>query len=271
MKLHEKIYTLRTAKNLSQGDLAEILDVSRQSVSKWETGASIPDLDKLIKMSDLFGVSLDALVREEMPENEQKIAENTTKTPENDENPQNIVIVKEPFPTRKIMGFIFFGMAFIAFLVLIFLEHELTWFVSGVLCAFAFICMIAQKHILFYCGSFLYLFLSFFALSNVIEIPLSSNSALVLPIFGVIGFIPMVIWILYEFREFRFSPNRKQKILFFVFWALWILFPFISSWIPYFLLMDLIGLFVFRVGYPAWLGVMLVFTAAWIRTHSEKK
>ena len=48
MKLHEKIYTLRTAKNLSQGDLAEILDVSRQSVSKWETGASIPDLDKLI-------------------------------------------------------------------------------------------------------------------------------------------------------------------------------------------------------------------------------
>lgn len=81
MKLHEKIYTLRTAKNLSQGDLAEMLDVSRQSVSKWETGASIPDLDKLIKMSDLFGVSLDALVREEMPENEQKIAENTPKNP----------------------------------------------------------------------------------------------------------------------------------------------------------------------------------------------
>ncbi|MBQ8418933.1 MAG: helix-turn-helix transcriptional regulator [Clostridia bacterium] len=40
MKLYEKIYTLRTEKNLSQGDLAEMLDVSRQSVSKWETGVS---------------------------------------------------------------------------------------------------------------------------------------------------------------------------------------------------------------------------------------
>ena len=64
MKLHEKIYYLRTKNSLSQGDLAEILSVSRQSVSKWETGASIPDLDKLIKMSDLFGVTMDFLVRE---------------------------------------------------------------------------------------------------------------------------------------------------------------------------------------------------------------
>ena len=40
MKLYEKIYMLRTEKNLSQGDLAEMLDVSRQSVSKWETGVS---------------------------------------------------------------------------------------------------------------------------------------------------------------------------------------------------------------------------------------
>ena len=66
MKLHEKIYRLRTEKKMSQGDLAEILDVSRQSVSKWETGASVPDLDKLVKMSDLFGVTIDFLVREEI-------------------------------------------------------------------------------------------------------------------------------------------------------------------------------------------------------------
>ena len=63
MTLGERIYRFRTAKNLSQGDLAEVLDVSRQSVSKWETGASVPELDKLVKMSDLFGVSLDELVR----------------------------------------------------------------------------------------------------------------------------------------------------------------------------------------------------------------
>ena len=62
MTLAEKILALRTERNLSQGDLAEKLDVSRQSVSKWETGQSVPELDKLIKLADLFMVSLDELV-----------------------------------------------------------------------------------------------------------------------------------------------------------------------------------------------------------------
>ena len=64
MKLSEKISALRTAHEWSQGDLAEKLDVSRQSVSKWETGQSIPDLDKVIKIADLFGVTTDYLLRE---------------------------------------------------------------------------------------------------------------------------------------------------------------------------------------------------------------
>ena len=69
MTLAEKILNLRTARDMSQGDLAEALEVSRQSVSKWETGQSVPDLDKIIKLADLFGVSVDELVRtEERPE-----------------------------------------------------------------------------------------------------------------------------------------------------------------------------------------------------------
>lgn len=63
MNLSEKIITLRTNHNMSQGDLAEKLNVSRQSVSKWETGASIPDLEKLIAMSELFQITLDELVK----------------------------------------------------------------------------------------------------------------------------------------------------------------------------------------------------------------
>ena len=63
MNLSEKIITLRTNNNMSQGDLAEKLNVSRQSVSKWETGASIPDLEKLIAMSELFQITLDELVK----------------------------------------------------------------------------------------------------------------------------------------------------------------------------------------------------------------
>lgn len=67
MTLSGKIYLLRTRRELSQEDLAAALGVSRQSVSKWETGQSVPDLDKIIRMADLFGVSVDELVREGEP------------------------------------------------------------------------------------------------------------------------------------------------------------------------------------------------------------
>lgn len=64
MTLAEKLLSLRTQRGLSQEDLAERMEVSRQSVSKWETGQGGPDLDKIIKLADLFGVSVDELVRE---------------------------------------------------------------------------------------------------------------------------------------------------------------------------------------------------------------
>lgn len=65
MNLGEKIYELRTKKNLSQGDLADRLDVSRQSVSKWENNTAVPDLDKLIKICDIFEISLDEITGRE--------------------------------------------------------------------------------------------------------------------------------------------------------------------------------------------------------------
>ena len=62
MNLGENIYNLRVEKNLSQGGLADALEVSRQSVSKWENNSAVPELDKLVKMADIFGVTLDELV-----------------------------------------------------------------------------------------------------------------------------------------------------------------------------------------------------------------
>ena len=64
MTLAEKILSLRTQRGMSQDDLAEKLEVSRQSVSKWETAQSTPDLDKIIKLANLFGVTVDELVRD---------------------------------------------------------------------------------------------------------------------------------------------------------------------------------------------------------------
>ena len=54
MNLGESIYRLRTERNLSQGDLADALEVSRQSVSKWENNSAVPELEKLIKMAQVF-------------------------------------------------------------------------------------------------------------------------------------------------------------------------------------------------------------------------
>ena len=67
MILAEKIVKLRKGQGWSQEELAMRLNVSRQSVSKWESMASMPDLDKILKMSELFGVSTDYLLKDEAP------------------------------------------------------------------------------------------------------------------------------------------------------------------------------------------------------------
>ncbi len=66
MTIGQKISYLRTRKNLTQEYLAEYLDVSRQSVSKWEMDQAVPHIDKIIKLCDLFSVSADNLMREEV-------------------------------------------------------------------------------------------------------------------------------------------------------------------------------------------------------------
>ena len=62
---NEKLVMLRKQNNLSQEQLAEQLNVARQTVSKWELGETTPEMDKLIKMSEIFKISLDELMKEE--------------------------------------------------------------------------------------------------------------------------------------------------------------------------------------------------------------
>ena len=60
--LHENLIALRKLKHMTQEDLADALGVSRQAVSKWESGQSAPDLEKGKQLAELFGVTLDDLV-----------------------------------------------------------------------------------------------------------------------------------------------------------------------------------------------------------------
>ncbi|MBP3268251.1 MAG: helix-turn-helix transcriptional regulator [Ruminococcus sp.] len=67
MEFNNKLYELRKQKGFSQEELANRLNVSRQTVSKWEVGDSTPDMEKLIAISDLFGISLDELILDKSP------------------------------------------------------------------------------------------------------------------------------------------------------------------------------------------------------------
>ncbi len=64
MKFAEKLLNLRTQGGYSQELLAEKINVSRQAVSKWEQGTTLPETDKLIALSDFFHVSIDYLLRD---------------------------------------------------------------------------------------------------------------------------------------------------------------------------------------------------------------
>ena len=70
MSFSEKLMDLRRKSGLSQEQLADRLGVTRQSVSKWESGTAMPELVKLISLSDIFGVSVDYLVKDYLEEPE---------------------------------------------------------------------------------------------------------------------------------------------------------------------------------------------------------
>ena len=65
MKFEEKLMDLRKKAAMSQEELADRLGVSRQAISRWELGSTLPDAANLLKLSDLFGVSIDYLLHDE--------------------------------------------------------------------------------------------------------------------------------------------------------------------------------------------------------------
>ena len=64
MNFNEKLIELRKSKHLSQEELGHEIGVSRQTVSKWESGQSYPDFQRLVLLSDYYGLTLDELVHD---------------------------------------------------------------------------------------------------------------------------------------------------------------------------------------------------------------
>jgi len=143
MNLGETIYRLRTDKQMSQGELAEMLEVSRQSISKWENNSAVPELEKLIRLSEIFDVSLDELVK----------GEEKSKDVPPEVRTEVVYVKQKGFPPRKIAGTILFCMAFLVTILLFVAGGGLAglifaspFLVCGIIC-FAF-----QKNVGLWCA-----------------------------------------------------------------------------------------------------------------------
>ena len=148
MTLGESITRLRTQKGWSQGDLADALDVSRQSISKWETDTSVPELEKLLRLSELFGVTLDALVRGEQ-------AETQTENAAHAAPPQSAPTSPAPAVshTRTVAGVILLCFGAAVFLLFLLLGGGLAGlFYAAPFLLCALVCFTAKRHVGLWCG-----------------------------------------------------------------------------------------------------------------------
>lgn len=153
--LGERIYKYRTARGLSQLELSELLDVSRQSVSKWETDVAVPELSKLVKMAEVFEISLDALVLGKEEEKEETAKEQEIK----DEITPKIEKVRETSRMKTGFGFFFLGTGtLLSFLILLLTADILaTLFIFTPFGLCAFFCLRQFRHAALWCADSWYI------------------------------------------------------------------------------------------------------------------
>ncbi|MDQ2087895.1 helix-turn-helix transcriptional regulator [Herbivorax sp. ANBcel31] len=151
MNLGATILELRTKANMSQEDLANALNVSRQSISKWETNLSVPELERLLKMSKLFNISIDELVQ-----GSTEVVNKKSKDILDRGQIQGLEI-------RKIVGLGLIGIGFL-FSILLFVFGEffsalvlpLPFFITGLISLFV------KKHTALWCGWAVYILISIY-------------------------------------------------------------------------------------------------------------
>lgn len=110
MEIGSILKSARGAAKLSQEQAAEALGVSRQTISNWETGKSYPDILSVIKMSDLYSLSLDQLLKEgtSMNPNYQEYLENSTNTVRSNEKKSQLILAAVTFGVWALCFAVFF-------------------------------------------------------------------------------------------------------------------------------------------------------------------
>lgn len=133
MELHEHIYQLRKQKNMTQQELADLLGVSRQAVSRWEMGTAKPEVDCLTAMSRIFGITVDALLT-----GEQVTAEDPTAL----EDSRAAEEKSKPNPRKWIIAW---AVAWLAVVVFFMVLTFVRWKFGGALVSIAPVTLILQS------------------------------------------------------------------------------------------------------------------------------
>lgn len=235
MSLGTNISRLRAEQHLSQGDLAEALDVSRQSVSKWETDASVPDLDKLVKLSQVFGVTLDELVTGASPADPAGPAAASAA-------PAVPPPASGSLTGRKIAGCILLCMAFVTVLVCTVAGGLLTGLIlctPFLLCGI--ICFLAKKRPGLWCAWAVYLTVELYlrwatginwklTLYTLSFTPEQNYTRLLIAWIQLFAMLVMFAMTIRSFRYVRVTPNRRNIVRLSAGWAALILLNALKNW-----------------------------------------
>lgn len=228
MTLGERIRQFRTASGLSQGDFAEQMDVSRQSVSKWENDLAVPELDKLIRMSTIFGVTLDTLARGEEDHSKANADPSEMHTSANavsdpPASPSQPYILSG---TRKIVGTILLCTAVLLFGILSFLGGIGAGLVMGLpVAVIGVYCLWIRRHLGLWIGWTIVLLVDVFfqfatsasrgVLWNFLKVPayremVGLTPQLILSFLLNLLVLGMVLYTLFVFRKYVPVPDRKN-------------------------------------------------------------
>ena len=217
--LGERITRLRTENNMSQGDLADALDISRQSVSKWETNTSVPELDKLIRLAEIFGISMDALILGRSPESP-AVPEPTPEPVQEQpaEEPVHRPSSRTPIPLRQsITGACLLGFSALASLICLILGN-IGGFLTGVLLTAplwlaGILCLCVRRRFALWYFWLLYAFAS-------LIVPLLIGGMNLTSVFRAISLL-LILSTVYSFRSVQ-SPSRMPLRLHIGVWCSWL-------------------------------------------------
>lgn len=219
MTLGEKIYELRNQHNLSQGDLANELNISRQSISKWENNNSTPDLEKIVKLAEIFNVSLNELIKDEeqkTPEIDTSVqnthTENSLSENELDKSKSKKIKLTTVLKIIDIVGFIALILCFFyRFTLVISDESNVFWFDSGKFTTYSFFDGVIKINLIFAICLFIILLILKIKKIDKVSKSIKTTLSVLLVLFMITNVIHLALYDLKYYTKWNWSGTNDEN------------------------------------------------------------